>query len=86
MEHDGYFVLNHLVHTGKYTYTDTSNDKTYNAVDQLLGDQKHRGKTLVLDRGFPTIKLLNDARLLWQTRIVATQGIFVLLFRYFKSI
>ncbi len=31
------------------------------------------GRLLIMDSWFPTLKLLNDARLLWKTTIIATQ-------------
>ena len=68
-----YMITNHLVNVGKKTYTSTANGKTYNIVDQLMEQHKDQGKLLVLDNGFPTVKLMKDAKILWNTRVVATQ-------------
>ena len=57
----GYFVYNHLTKVGKYTYTDATHGKNYNAVEQLIHDVKGMGKTVTMDSGFPTLKLLKDA-------------------------
>ena len=70
----GYFVYNHLVGVGRYTYTDTAKGKFYNIVDQLTENLKHQGKTVVMDSAFPTVILLKDAKTEWTTRIVSTQG------------
>ena len=66
-------ITNHLVNVGKKAYTSTANGKTYNIVDQLMEQHKDQGKLLVLDIGFPTVKLMKDANILWNTRVVATQ-------------
>ena len=71
-EKGGYFVYNHLTKVGKYTYTETTHGKNYNAVEQLIHDVKGMGKTVTLDTGFPTLKLLKDAKEEWNTAIVAT--------------
>ena len=39
----------------------------------LIDPHKGKGKLLVLDNGFPTVKLLEDAKQMWNTKIVATQ-------------
>ena len=56
-EKGGYFVYNHLTKVGKYTYTDTTHGKNYNAVEQLIHDVKGMGKTVTMDSGFPTLKI-----------------------------
>ena len=58
---------------GRKTYTSTARGKTYHIVDQLLSSHNGNGKRVVLDNGFPTIKLLEDAKTLWNTQVVATQ-------------
>ncbi len=73
-EHGGYSIFNHLVKVGKYTYIDTHKGKNYKVVDQLTEGLKNKGKMIVLDRGYPTVNLLNDSKSLWGTRIIATQG------------
>ena len=65
-------MYNHLTKVGKYTYTDTTHGKNYNAVEQLIHDVKGMGKTVTMDSGFPTLKLLKDAKEEWNTAIVAT--------------
>ena len=42
-------------------------------MEQLLGDRKDSGRLVVMDSGFPTLRLLEDARNLWRTNIIATQ-------------
>ena len=69
----GYAITDHLAKVGRKTYTSTSRGKTHNIVDQLLDPHKGKGKLLVLDNGFPTVKLLEDAKQMWNTKIVATQ-------------
>ena len=66
-------IANHLVKVGRKTYPSTARSKTYNIVDQLLSSHKGNGKLVVLDNGFPTIKLLEDAKTSWNARVVATQ-------------
>ena len=66
-------ITNHLVKVGRKTYISTAKGKTYNIVDQFLSSYKGNGKLVVLDNGFPTIKLLEDAKTLWNTRAVATE-------------
>ena len=70
----GYFVLNHDVHVGKYSYVDPkSHGEMFDLVDQLLGQEmKGLGKTIVMDSAFSTTDLMKIAREDWQTRIVAT--------------
>ena len=69
----GYAITDHLAKVGRKTYTSTSRGKTHNIVDQLLDPHKGKGKLWVLDNGFPTVKLLEDAKQMWNTKIVATQ-------------
>ena len=65
-------MYNHLTKVGKYTYTDTTHGKNYNAAEQLIHDVKDMGKTVTMDSRFPTLKLLKDAKEEWNTAIVAT--------------
>ena len=67
-------MYNHVVHVGKHTYKSTQNGKNYDVVEQLLDGLKNHGKQVVMDRGFPTIRLLSDAKEIWETRIICTQG------------
>ena len=71
----GYAITDHLAKVGRKTYTSTSRGKTHNIVDQLLDPHKGKGKLLVLDNGFPTVKLLEDAKQMWNTKIVAAQRV-----------
>ena len=71
----GYAITDHLTKVGRKTYTSTSHGRTHNIVDQLLDPHKRKGKLLVLDNGFPTVKLLEDAKQMWNTKIVATQRV-----------
>ena len=68
-----YAITDHLAKVGRKTYTSTSRGKTHNIVDQLLDPHKEKGKLLVLDNGFPTVKVLEDAKQMWNTKVVATQ-------------
>ena len=68
----GYYVHNHLTKVGKYSYTDTSKGKNYNTVDQLTAEVKGLGKTIVMDSGFPSLSLVEDATEEWNTPIVST--------------
>ena len=61
-----------ITKVGKYTYTDTTHGKNYNAVEQLIHDLKGMGKTVTMDSGFPALKLLKDAKEEWNIAIVAT--------------
>ncbi len=67
------FVSNHIVKVGKKTYANPQNGKNYHLVDQLLNGFKFRGRLVVMDNGYPTIKLLKDAKEQWNTTIIATQ-------------
>ena len=69
----GYAITDHLAKVGRKTYTSTSHGKTHNIVDQLLDPHKGKSKLLVLDNGFPTVKLLEDAKQMWNMKIVARQ-------------
>ena len=60
---------------GRKTYTSPSCGKIHNIVDQLLDPHKGNGKLLVIDNGFSTIQLLEDARQMWNTQVVATQRV-----------
>ena len=71
--HGGNFVGNHVVKVGRKTYKNTENGKNYDVVDQLLTDYKDRGRQVVMDSGFPTMKLMTDSKDLWSTRLIATQ-------------
>ena len=42
-------------------------------MDQLLTDYKDRGRPVVMDSGFPTVKLTTDSKDIWRTRLIATQ-------------
>ena len=68
-----YMLTNHLVKAGNKTYTSTVKGKTYNIVEQLIEAHKNQGKMLVLDSGFPTLPLIEDANKVWNTSIVATR-------------
>ena len=68
-----YMITNHLVKAGNKTYTSTVKGMTYNIVEQLIEAHKNQGKMLVLDSGFPTLPLIEDAKKVWNTSIVATQ-------------
>ena len=65
----GYAITDHLAKVGCKTYTSTSLGKTHNIVDQLLDPHKGKGQLLVLDNGFPTVKLLEDAKQMWNMKI-----------------
>ena len=54
-------MSSHVVKNGKATYTDVSNGKTYDIVNQLLSAGKGEGKVVTMDSGFPTLSLLKDA-------------------------
>eukprot|EP00794_Sanderia_malayensis_P000684 gene684-biopygen1109 len=69
----GYFVYNHVVKVGKKTYLNPQRGKNYDIVYQLLSGLKDNGRLVVMDSGFPTIDLQKDARVLWETQIIATQ-------------
>ena len=73
-ENGGAFVYNHLVKCSDHTYTDTTNGKNYNVVEQLVntGDIVNSGRTLVMDNAFPTMTLLCDS-VDWKLRVIATQ-------------
>ena len=51
---------------GKKSYVHSENGK-------LLSGQKNAGRLVVMHSGFPTIKLINDAREKWETTIISTQ-------------
>eukprot|EP00794_Sanderia_malayensis_P001952 gene1952-biopygen1771 len=72
-KHGCYFVLSHVTKVGKKSYVHPENGKNYDIVDQLLQGVKGSGRLVVMDSGFPTIKLLTEARELWQIQIIATQ-------------
>ena len=42
-EKGGFFVLNHLVRVGKYTYTDTARGKNLNVIEQLTQQYHNQG-------------------------------------------
>eukprot|EP00794_Sanderia_malayensis_P004514 gene4514-biopygen3674 len=69
----GNFVINHVTKVGKKTYRNAQNGKNYDIVEQLLSGYKGTGRLVVMDSGYPTLKLLTDAKRLWQTRMIATQ-------------
>ncbi len=71
--HGGYFVVNHVVKVGKKSYKSPQNGKNYDIVDQLLSGLKGVGRSVVMDSGFPTLKLLRDSRQQWHTQVIATQ-------------
>ena len=67
-------MLEHLVRVGKYTYSATERGKKLNVIEQLIEEYKHKGKCIVIDRGYPTVQLFDVAYTEWDTRIVSTQG------------
>ena len=69
----GYAITDHLAKVGRKTYTLTSREQTDNTVDQLLEPHNGKGKILVIDNGFPTIQLLEDAKQMLNTKVVAMQ-------------
>ena len=69
----GNYVANHVVKVGKKTYRNPANGKNYDIVDQLSAGYKDTGRLIVMDSGFPTTKLMEDAKRLWNTRLIATQ-------------
>ena len=69
----GNYVANHVVKPGKKTHRNTVNGKNYDVVDQLLTNFKDSGRLVVMDSGFPTMKLVRDANNLWNTRLISTQ-------------
>ena len=64
---------NHVVKVGKKTYKHPENGKNYDMVDQLTEGLKNRGRLVVMDSGFPTFKLMVDAKEQWNTRLISTQ-------------
>ena len=72
-QHGGYFIANHVVKVGKKSYVSPQNGKNYDIVEQLLSGLKNNGCSVIMDSGFPTLKLLLDARRMWDTGIIATQ-------------
>ena len=73
-EKGGFFVLDHLVRVGKYTYTDTARGKNLNVIEQLTQQYHNMGKCVVVDRGYPTIDLMRVARNEWGLQIDSTKG------------
>ena len=73
-ENGAAFVYNHLIKCGDNSYTDTTNRKNYNVVEQLVntGDIVGSGRTLVMDNAFPAMSLLRDS-VRWKLRVIATQ-------------
>ena len=72
--HGGFFTSNHIVKVGKKTYnSEPTKGKNYYIVEHLIEDYKNQGRLLVIDSGFPTMNLLIEAKLLWGTRVIATQ-------------
>eukprot|EP00794_Sanderia_malayensis_P001103 gene1103-biopygen337 len=69
----GNYVANHVVKVGKKTYKTSGNGKNYDIVEQLISEFKDSGRLVVMDSGFPTIKLMEDAKNKWHTRLIATQ-------------
>ena len=72
-QYGGYFVCNHVVKVGKKSYVHPQNGKNYDIVDQLTAGLKNSGRLVVMDSGFPTLKLMNDSWQLWRTQMIATQ-------------
>ena len=66
----GYYLANHVVKVGRKSY---KHGKNYDMVDQLLSGLQNGGRLVVMDSGFPTVKLMLDAKLLWNTRLISTQ-------------
>ena len=69
----GNFVANHVVKCGKKTYKNAQNGKNYDIVYQLLTGFKNDGRLAVMDSGFPTVRLMEDAKTIWGTKLIATQ-------------
>lgn len=72
-QHGCYFINNHVTKVGKKSYVHPENGKNYDIVDQLIVGLKDESRLVVMDNGFPTVKLLKDARELWKTKVIATQ-------------
>ena len=71
--HGGYYVSNHVAKVGKKIYKHPENGKNYDIVDQLLSGLKNGGRLVVMDSRFPTVKLMLDVKLLWDTKLISTQ-------------
>ena len=71
-KYGGNFVTNHVVKCGSKTYKPAANGKNYDIIEQLIGNFKNKGRQVVMDSGFPTIKLTEDAKGIWGTRLIAT--------------
>ena len=69
----GYFVCDHVVKVGKKSYVYPKNGKNYDIVDQLTAGLKDSGRLIVMDSGFPNLKLTKDSWQLWRTRMIATR-------------
>ena len=70
----GHAITDHLPKVGHKLYISTFRGKTHNVVDQLLDPHKGRkGKLLVIDNGFLITQLLEDAKQMWNTNVVAMQ-------------
>ena len=66
-------ITDHLAKIGRKTYSSTSRGKSHDTVDQLLDPHKGKDKLLVIDNGFPAIQLLENAKQMKNTKVVATQ-------------
>ena len=42
-------------------------------MDQRTSGLKHAGRLVIMYSGFPTLRLVSDAKRLWRTQIIATQ-------------
>eukprot|EP00795_Rhopilema_esculentum_P004046 gene4046-20219_t len=72
-KYGGNFVANHVVKCGSKTYKKAANGKNYDIIEQLIENFKNEGRLVVMDSGFPTTKLMEDAKEIWGTRLIATQ-------------
>ena len=73
-ENKGSFVLNDLVKCGKHTHTKTDKGKNYNVVNQVLDCMNilGSGRLVVLDSAYVTKILFEDAKAVWNLRMIGT--------------
>ena len=73
-ENKGSFVLNDLVKCGKHTNTNTDKGKNYNVVNQVLDCMNilASGRLVVLDSEYVTKILFEDAKAVWNLRMIGT--------------
>ena len=69
---NGNFVYNHVVKVGRKTDQEKENEKNYDIVEQLLCDRYDCWRFVVVDNGFPTLRLPGDKRWLSRTKTTAT--------------